>query len=104
MDDFQKKTKALSQRFSSLKDKETQYIDLVSEVGELAEAILYVENHKHGRMKGKLDIGDVADALADIMWGLYRIADSYGIDLDTEYKEMLVRLEKRVDQGEFSAV
>ncbi|MEA3398821.1 MAG: MazG-like family protein [Patescibacteria group bacterium] len=81
--------------------KETQYIALVSEVGELAEAILYVEQHKNGKMRGKLNVSDAADALADIMWGLYRIADSYSIVLNTEYKNMLIRLEKRVKQEEF---
>ena len=53
----------------------------MTEVGELAEAMLYVEKHKHGKMEGRLGRSDIADALADIMWGLYRIAENYNIDL-----------------------
>ena len=60
---------------------QTRFIDLVEEVGELANAILIKENLKHEKRKRS----DVADSLSDII-----------------YEEMLDELEKRVENKEFS--
>ncbi len=45
---------------------------------------------------------DVADALADILYDLILLARDYDMDLEKEYVEMLVSLEKRIKKGEFN--
>lgn len=79
--------------------KKERYMDLVEEVGELANAILVEEENKP---KGVLfKNNSVADAICDLLFDLLVLADLYGVDLDKEYLKMLKRLEKRIKDGEF---
>lgn len=83
-------------------DKRSRLIDLVEEVGELAQAIHIVEGFKKTNDPKKSKTKeDVADAICDILYELILLAKDYQLDLPQEYQEMLVRLNERVDNGEF---
>ena len=77
-------------------------LDLMEEVGELAQAILIVEKKKltsdPAKQKTKADI---ANALGDIMFDLVLLADDYKLDLFTEYAKVLKELHDRTQAGEF---
>jgi len=100
-----RKTLVLRDRFRAQStdfDKRDRVLDLVEEVGELAHAILMVEGRKQVNVESKqAQIEDVADALADILFDMVVLAEDYGIELEREYGEMLVRLEERINEGEF---
>ena len=76
---------------------EARFIDLVEEVGELANAILGKEGHKDK----KRIRADLADSVADILWDLIFIAEYYKIDIEKEYFVMCDQLEKRIQEKEF---
>lgn len=83
-------------------DKRSRLIDLVEEVGELAQAVHIVEGFKcTSDPKKNKTKSDVADALADIFYELILLAQDYELDLAKEYQEMLSRLEHRLETGEF---
>lgn len=95
------KTKELVEKFPKKFqwDKRERFIDLVEEVGELANAILVKEGKKPKSVLFKNN--SVADAICDLLFDLLILADLYGVDLDKEYPEMLKRLEERIKRGEF---
>ena len=101
LEDLTKKTKKISQKFPKKYQwtQKERYIDLVEEVGELANAILVYEKHKPQRVLHRGN--SIADALCDILFDLLLLADYYHLDLDEEYLEMLEKLEKRIKDGEF---
>jgi NTP pyrophosphatase (non-canonical NTP hydrolase) len=77
---------------------EARFIDLVEEVGELANAILVKENIKTRKKRSS----DLADSIADVLYNLILLAHLYGFELDKIYEEMLDELKKRVENKEFS--
>ena len=77
--------------------KEERFIQLVEEVGELANAIATTEGHK----AKKLARADLKDSFADVLFDLVVLADLYRVDLEKETEEMLKRLEKRIESKEF---
>ena len=93
-----KKTLNVSKKFPKEMGKEARFVDLVEEVGELANAILITEGHK----SRKCARAEVADSLADILYNLIVLADLYGVDLENETEVMLKRLEKRIKKKEFN--
>ena len=101
MENIQKKTNAIAERFPNKFSKEQRYIDLVEETGELAQAILFESGVKKNKVKGTKTKDDIADALADMLFNMYVLAEQYDIDLDKEYIEMLERLNRRIEDGEF---
>lgn len=99
--DLTEKTKKIVKKFQKKYkwNQKERFIDLVEEVGELANAILIEEKKKP---KKELFKGNsIADALCDLLFDLLVLADLYGVDLDKEYPRMLERLEKRIKDGEF---
>jgi NTP pyrophosphatase (non-canonical NTP hydrolase) len=99
---IQEKTVTISKRFPNGYSKENRLVDLVEEVGELAQAMLIVDKLKTTNDPTKQKtVHDIADALADVLYNLLLLADDYGVDLDQEYQDMIWRLEKRLDEGEF---
>jgi len=76
-----------------------RFIDLVEEVGELANAILVQERNKPKRVLFKGN--SITDALCDILFDLLVLADYYRVNLEKEYPKMLKRLEGRIKRGEF---
>lgn len=96
------KTKELSAKFPSQYDKRSRLIDLMEEVGELAQAVHIVEGFKKTNDPAKVrTVEDVADGLCDVLYELILLARDYELDLEQEYSQMLTRLEKRLEGGEF---
>lgn len=95
------KTKKIVKKFPKkfTWDKKERFIDLIEEVGELANAILVEEEKKPKRTLFKNN--SVADACCDLLFDLLVLADLYGVDLDKEYPRTLKRLGKRIKDGEF---
>ncbi|MBL7159724.1 hypothetical protein ISS85_04565 [Candidatus Microgenomates bacterium] len=87
----------VNKKFPQAMSKEGRFIDLVEEVGELANAILVTEKHK----SKKCMRAEIADSFADILYDLIVLADLYELDLEEEIKAMLKRLEKRIKKKEF---
>jgi NTP pyrophosphatase (non-canonical NTP hydrolase) len=86
-------------------DKKERVLDLVEEVGELAQALLIVEGVKQTQdPKKQKTVVDIKDALCDILFALVHLAKSYDTDLFEEYMLMLDRLKARLDSGEFNKV
>ena len=93
------RTKEISKRFPRQWKKGTRFVDLVEEVGELANAILVEEGEKPKQVLHKGN--SVADALCDLLFDVFLLAEEYGLDLPEEYIKMLERLEERLAEGEF---
>lgn len=104
MSDLQAQTKKLSGSFDRKFGKVERALDLVEEVGELAQAILISEKIKLTRDPNKQRTKtDVADALSDILYDLFMLSEDYQLDLSLEYSKMLEALKSRIDSGEFNA-
>src|SRR3989338_2379651 len=71
---------------------EATMIDLVEEVGELANAILVKEGYKRDKRKK----AELEDSLADVLFDVILLSSNYNVDLEKEYKKMLEKLEKRI--------
>lgn len=75
----------------------TRFVELVEEVGELANAIQTDEGFKSKKRKKS----EVTDSVCDILYALLLIADNYKIDLDKEYPAVLKQIDDRRKSGEF---
>src|SRR5579859_379737 len=73
-------------------------LDLTEEVGELCNAILVRQGHKHAK-RAKADL---ADSLCDILFDLLMLSTVYNVDLDEEYHKMITELIERMKRKEFS--
>ncbi len=73
-------------------------VELIEEVGELANAIQTDEGFKSQKRKKS----EVIDSVCDTLFELLLIADHYKIDLDTEYPKVLKQIDKRRKSGEFN--
>jgi len=95
------KTVEVNKSFKNWKkwDLKTRFVDLIEEVGELANAIL-TDSKAKGNKPGWQKEG-FADSLCDIFYDLLLLAEQKGIDLEKEYLAMLEQLKKRISQGEF---
>lgn len=97
-----KDTNEVAERFPKKFGKRDNFIDLVEEVGELAQAIMISEGWKTTNDPSKQrTIEDVKDALGDVMFQIIRIAEQYEVDLAEEYPKVLAHLRGRLDSGEF---
>ena len=76
-------------------------MSLVSEVGELAEAILEYDGGKEKGTRNPKGLEEIADALADIQYNLIILAQHYKIDLPKKYQEVLEEVNTRFAKGEF---
>ena len=94
-------TKAISSQLAPY-DKFQRLADAMEELGETAAAMVVAEGVKRTKADSKqFTKKDVLDGLADTLYALILLADLYGADLFQEYAEMIQRLKKRVDDGEF---
>jgi len=76
-------------------------LSLVSEVGELADAMLEYDGSKEKGTRDSKGLAEIADALSDIQYNLFVLASHYKIDLSDDYEKMLTGLSKRFKSGEF---
>lgn len=98
------KTRKVNSGFAIQYEKNELFLDLVEETGELAQAMLISSGRKITNDPNKQKtVEDVADALCDVMYNVLMIAEAYELDLPKEYNNMLQRLQKRMDEGEFDA-
>ncbi len=74
-----------------------RFVELVEEVGELANAIQTEEGYKSIKRKKS----DITNSVCDILFELLLIADHYNIDLDKEYPEVLKEIDDRRKNGDF---
>jgi len=73
------------------------FLDLVEEVGELANAVMCELGDKFAHRR-KADLGD---SFFDVLFDLFLLADALGVDLDAEWEKGIELFEKRLDEGEF---
>jgi NTP pyrophosphatase (non-canonical NTP hydrolase) len=93
------KTLEVRDRFGNKLGRKNRFIDLVEEVGELANAMLLYDKVKPDRhKKGTKD--EIADSLVDVIYNVILLADHYKINLDKEYLKMLKDLQKRANMNE----
>lgn len=78
----------------------TRFVELVEEVGELANAIQTEEGFKTKKRKKS----DVTNSVCDILFEILLIADHYKINLDKEYPEVLEEIDERNKNGEFDQI
>jgi len=96
------KTRGVAEKFPRTMGVEERFIDLVEEVGELAQAVLITRGKKYTKNPAKQrTVEDVADALCDVLFNLIVLADEYDLNLEEEYLAMLTRLQKRIEAKEF---
>lgn len=96
-----KDTIVVKNKFKTSLGKQGQMLDLMEEVGELANAMLMVDGGKtSGNPDKQRTKEDVADALADCMYDLIVLADHYDIDLDKEYTSMIKKMHDRFKSGD----
>lgn len=96
-----KETILIKNRFKTDLGKQGRMLDLVEEVGELANAMLMVDGNKtSGNPDKQRTKADIADALADCLYDLIILADHYDVDLESEYSEMLERMRERFKSGD----
>lgn len=94
-----KETRKVASRFSNKKPWKVQnnFVAMVEEVGELANAIHTEEGFK----SKKRQRAEIADSICDILYELFRIAGYYKVDLDKEYPLVLKQIDKRRKNGDF---
>ena len=100
MRQLQRQAGEFAEHFSTAKKAEAQFIDLVEEVGELAQIVLSLEGLKKSRNKA-FTKADLEHEMADILFDLFLIANHYNVDLEDAYSAMIKKLKKRVQEGEF---
>lgn len=96
-----KETVKVNQKFDNWKawDNNIRFIDLVEEIGELANAVLTKQRAK-GNKPGWQKEG-FKDSLCDVLYDLLVLAEQNDVDLEKEYLEMLGRLKKRIENEEW---
>ncbi len=96
-----KKTTDLNSKFKTEFDDHGRALSLVSEVGELADAILEYDGGKEKGTRNPKGLEEIADALADIQYNLIIVAEHYKVNLPKKYAEVLDEVAKRLEKGEF---
>lgn len=88
----------MQERYPEVKwEVEHFMLDLTEEVGELSNAILCERGHKFKtRQKSTVE-----DALFDVLFDLFMIAEKMNIDLDEAWSKGLRDMQERLDSGEF---
>lgn len=87
----------ISKLFPRMMSKEERFINLVEEIGELANAIAIKENHKSIKRKRS----DLQDSFADVFYNLIILSSLYHIDLEEEINTMMNGLEQRIRNRDF---
>jgi NTP pyrophosphatase (non-canonical NTP hydrolase) len=98
---LKQKTVAVNKKFKNWKDwnNNIRFVDLVEEIGELANAVLTKQKAK-GSKPGWQEEG-LEDSLCDVLYDIFLLAEQNNVDLENEYLQMLAKLEKRIESGEF---
>lgn len=100
-EDLITKTVEINSRFKTEFGNHGRVLSLVSEVGELADAILEYDGSKEKGTRNPKGKDEIADALADLLYNLILVAQHYNVDLSKEYEKVLKNVEERLKAGEF---
>ena len=102
LDEAIKETQKIANKMPGSKQwtAHVRFVELVEEVGELANAIQTDEGYKTKNRKKS----EVIDSVCDTLWELLLIAGIYKIDLDKEYPKVLKQSDERTRRGEFDHV
>ena len=94
-----KETEKVCKQFPNPKKWTThhRFVELVEEVGELANAIQTTEGYKSNKRKKS----EIIDSICDVLYEVFMMASMYSVNLDKEYPLVLKQLEKRIKAGEF---
>ncbi len=102
INEFQEKVRKLSGKIDIIMDMEWDgfqiFIDMVEEVGEIAEVIKCIEGLKKKKTYGKKEL---AKEMADVLYSLCNVANYYGVDLEKAVEKMLHEYEDRISKKEF---
>jgi len=98
MKELSEKTIAIARKFPRKWSIPIRFVDMVEEVGELANALL----GKWGEKPPATIRAEVEDSLCDILYDLILLSHEYDIDLRKSYLKMLSELEARLEKGEFN--
>jgi NTP pyrophosphatase (non-canonical NTP hydrolase) len=102
--DFQKliqRTLEVNGKFKTEFSDHGRALSLVSEVGELADAILEYDGGKEKGTRNPKGKEEIADALADLLYNVIVLSSHYDVKLEQEYEKVLESVEKRFRKGEF---
>jgi NTP pyrophosphatase (non-canonical NTP hydrolase) len=98
LNEAKKETKTVAEKINNENwTIHTRFVELVEEVGELANAIQTEEGFKSKKRKKS----DVTNSVCDILFEIMMIADHYNIDLDKEYPAVLEEIDERNKNGDF---
>lgn len=98
LNELKKETKKVAEQMPNANwTIHTRFVELVEEVGELANAIQTEEKFKSQKRKKS----EVINSVCDILFEVLLIADHYHIDLDQEYPKVLEEIETRRKNGDF---
>jgi NTP pyrophosphatase (non-canonical NTP hydrolase) len=101
LNEAKKETKAVAEKINNKNwTIHTRFVELVEEVGELANAIQTEEEFKSKKRKKS----DVTNSVCDILFEIMLIADHYNIDLDKEYATVLKEIDERNKNGDFDHI
>ena len=101
LQDLINKTTEINDRFKGHFGKQGRAMSLVSEVGELMDAMLEFEGNKEKGTRNSKGKDEIADALCDILYNVFILSKHYEIDLPEGYIKMIKKVESRFDKGEF---
>ena len=93
------KTTELQELFRKVESKpwniDTYVIELLAEVGTLADSILIKEGYRNIRPDQKPI--DLEDSISDILFVIFMIADYYEIDVGRSYLSMVENTQKKLE-------
>ena len=101
LNEAKKQTKVVTDRFPHKNwTVHTRLVELMEEVGELANAIQTEEGFKSKKRKKS----ELTNSVCDVLFELLSIAEHYHIDLDKEYPAVLEEIDTRRKNGEFDHI
>lgn len=68
-------------------------MDLMSELGELSKEIAESSNYGRGMPKPR---SEIREEMGDVFWSLINLANVYKIDLETELRNSIRKMEQRM--------
>ena len=84
-------------KFPRKYDRKTEVINLLEEVGELANAVLVDSGDKPEKRRR----AQLKDSFADILFALTATADAFDVDLEEELLKTLNEIEDRQNKKEY---
>lgn len=100
LSDLLKKANKVYEQFPNKWDGKTELVNLIEELGELANAVLIREGEK-GEKSEKRRRAELEDSFADVFLALAMLADKYDVDVEHAVLKALGEIEERQKRGEY---